>query len=180
MEASAQNDDKFTLDYSRRKHSSHEKSSATEISRDDMVMKNYQGELEKGLKNIVGPAFLMCGTYGFFLGIFQSARNHGFKNRPMKLIMSSIINTVGKQSSRFANAGASVGLVYCLTKKTVNFLFEEDLQGTSEFTRQVVYGFVTGCLFKSTRGVLPALLSGCLVAGFCGGLTCLPAKYKLL
>lgn len=171
-------DDKFVLDYSRRRHSGSQ--GHAEVSRDDMVMKNYQGELEKGLKNLVGPAFLFCGMYGFFAGIFQSARTLTFKNRPKKLILTSIINTVGKQSSWYANSGAALGLLYCLTKKTVNFIFEEDLQDLSDVNKQLVYGFVTGALFKSTRGLMPALLSGTLLSAFCGGASYLSDKYKLL
>ena len=173
--AKAPADDKFVLDYSRRKHSA-----SNEVSREDMVLKNYQGELEKGLKNLVGPAFLFCGGYGFFLGIVQSARTLTFKNRPKKLIVTSLINTVGKQSSFYANAGAAIGLLYCLVKRAVDFIFEEDLQGMSLVQRQFIYGFTTGALFKSTRGLMPALLNGVLVSSFCGGASYLTTKYKLL
>jgi hypothetical protein len=170
-----QGDDKFVLDYSRRKHSA-----STEVSRDDMVLKGYQGELERGLKNLVGPAFLFCGAYGFFLGIVQSARTLTFINRPKKLIMTSLINTVGKQSSFYANAGAAISLLYCLVKRGVDFIFEEDLQGLSLIQRQFIYGFITGALFKCTRGFYPALLNGVLVSSFCGGASYLTTKYKLL
>ena len=172
-------DDKFVLDYARRRHSGGPQGS-TELTRDDMVLKNYQGELEKGLKNLVGPAFLLCGMYGFFAGIFQSARTLPFKNRPKKLIITSVINTVGKQSSFYANAGASIGLLYCLNKKVINFIFEEDLQGLSDVSKQVVYGFATGALFKCTRGLLPALLSGVMTASFCAGASYLSTNYKIL
>ncbi len=171
-------EDKFVLDYSRRRHGGGQ--GGHEVSRDDMVLKNYQGELEKGLKNLVGPAFLLCGMYGFFAGIFQSARTLSFRNRPKKLIITSIINTVGKQSSFYANAGASLGLIYCLNRKVITFLFEEDLADLSDTGKQVVYGFTTGALFKCTRGLLPALLSGCLVAGVCGGASYFSHKYKIL
>jgi len=167
-------DEKFVLDYSRRKHSSNE------VSRDDMVLKNYQGELERGLKNLVGPAFLFCGAYGFFLGIVQSARTLTFKNRPKKLIITSLINTVGKQSSFYANAGAALGLLYCLVKRAMDFIFEEDLQGLTLTQRQFIYGFTTGALFKSTRGLFPALLNGVLVSSFCGGASYVTTKYKLI
>jgi hypothetical protein len=174
---SQQADDKFVLDYSKRRHSS---SHGTEVSREDMVLKGYQGELEQGLKNLVGPAFLLCGTFGFFKGIVQSARTLTFKNRPKKLIITSLINTVGKQSSFHANAGAALGLLYCLTKRAINFLFEEDLANLNDQQKQAVYGFTTGALFKSTRGLYPAILNGILVAGFCGGTSYLNKKYKLI
>jgi hypothetical protein len=167
-------DDKFVLDYSRRKHSQ----SSHEVSRDDMVMKNYQGELEKGLKNLVGPAFLGCGAMGCFIGIAQSLKTRStFKNRPRKLLITSFINTIGKQSSFYANAGASLGLLYCLTKRGVNFIFEEDLQGMSDINKQLIYGFVTGAIFKSTRGLLPALLSGVMMSGVCAGGSIFATKY---
>ncbi len=174
-------DDKFVLDYSRRGHGSRGGApQGAEVSREDMVMKNYQGELEKGLKNLVGPAFLLCGMYGFFAGIVQSARTLTFKNRPKKLIITSVINTVGKNSSFYANAGASLGLLYCLNRKVINFIFEEDLQEMSDMNKQVVYGFTTGALFKSTRGALPALLSGVMLASFCAGASYISTKYRIL
>jgi len=183
MSATRSEDDKFTLDYARRGHSGgahHKQGGSVEISREDMVLKNYQGELEMGLKNLVGPAFFICGMYGFFAGIVQSARTLTFKNRPKKLIMTSVINTVGKQSSFYANNGASLGLMYCLTKKTLNFLFDEDLQDMSDTGKQAVYGFVTGAIFKSTRGLLPALLSATLLSGFCSGVSYVSKKYNLI
>jgi hypothetical protein len=171
-------DDKFVLDYSRRRHSSGQ--AGHEVSREDMLLKNYQGDFEKGLKNVVGPAFIMCGMYGFFAGIFQSARSLTFRNRPKKLIVTSVINTVGKQSSFFANAGASLGLIYCINKKGINFLFDEELQNLSETGKQIVYGFCSGAMFKCTRGILPALLSGIICASFCGGVSYFYEKSKML
>jgi hypothetical protein len=56
--------DKFLLDYSRRRHSgsgSNAPAGQTEISREDMVLKNMHGELEKGMKNIVGPDAVYTG-----------------------------------------------------------------------------------------------------------------------
>lgn len=164
-------DDKFTLDYSRRKHSGQH-----EVSRDEMILKNYQGELEGGFKNIVGPAFLFSGIYGFMNGIVSSARTITFRNRPKKLVITSLINIVGKQSSKYANSGAALGLVYCLTRKTVNFIFEEDLKDLSDSTKQAVFGFATGAIYKCTRGLGPSLFAGTLTAGFCAGFTHL---YKL-
>jgi hypothetical protein len=171
-------DDKFVLDYSRRRHSSNQ--GGHEVSREDMVLKNYQGDLEKGLKNIVGPSFLICGMYGFFAGIFQSARSLTFRNRPKKLIITSVINTVGKQSSFFANAGASLGLIYCFNKKVINFLFDEELQNVSNTNKQFIYGFCSGAMFKCTRGIFPALLSGVIFASFCGGAYHFSEKYKII
>jgi hypothetical protein len=98
----------------------------------------------------------------------------------MKLVLTSLINTVGKQSSFYANTGASLGLVYCLTRKTINFIFEEDLQELTDIQLQFIYGFASGALFKSTRGFQPALLTGILVAGLTSGMCYVNKKYQLI
>lgn len=169
-------DDKFTLDYSKRRHSKTEK---PETSRDEMVMKNYSGELDKALKNLVGPAFIGCGFLGFLTGIAQSAKNVTFKNRPKKLIFTSVLNTVGKQTSRFSNIGAALALMYCLDRKIINFLFDEDLQGMSAIQKQAIYGFSTGFIFKFfTKGLASGALAGTLMAGLCVGATLIMDKAK--
>lgn len=91
-----------------------------------------------------------------------------FLNRPKKLIVTSVLNNVGKQSSRFANAGASLALLYYFTKQIVSYTFDEELQNFSEFQKSLTFGFITGMLYKCTRGLYPAILTGsmtCVAAG---------------
>jgi hypothetical protein len=115
----------------------------------------------------VSKVLKTAGIFGFGYGLFKSARELTFRNRPKKLIATSLINMVGKQATRCANAGASITLMYCFLKKIINFVFEEEIQGLSPLQKQFFYGFITGALYKSTRGVKPMLLSGTLTAVAC-------------
>lgn len=173
--------DRITLDYSKRKHSGGSHGTGTaEISRDELRL-HTGGELERQLKNIVGPSFLFCGVYGFMLGLAQSARDLGkFKNRPKKLIFTSVLNNVGRHSSKYANAGAALGLWYCISRRMVNFLFDEEIKDLKDIEKQAVWGFVAGAMFKSTRGILPAMLTGTICASFCSGMSYLSNKYKFI
>ncbi len=87
-----------------------------------------------------------------------------FLNRPKKLLMTTLINNIGKQSSRFANAGASIALLYYFTKQIISYTFDEELQNLNEFQKSLLFGFLTGALYKCSRGLYPALLSGSLTA----------------
>lgn len=111
-------------------------------------------------------------------GIFKSARELPFKNRPKKLIATSLINMVGKYTTRFANAGASITLLYCLIKKITNFIFEEELQNLTPLQKQLLYGFMTGAIYKSTRGLKPMLLCGSLTSVACVAITEIYDKYS--
>lgn len=110
---------------------------------------------------------MKAGLLGFGIGLFKSARELTFKNRPRKLIVTSMINMVGKHSSKCANAGASVTLLYCILKKVINFIFEEELQTLTPIQKQALYGFMTGVIYKSTRGVMPMILCGTLFSSIC-------------
>ncbi len=74
---------------------------------------------------------------------------------------------VGKHTTRCANAGASITLMYCMLKKVINFIFEEEIQVLSPIQKQFLYGFITGALYKSTRGLKPMLLAGTLTSVAC-------------
>ena len=91
-----------------------------------------------------------------------------FLNRPKKLIVTSVLNNIGKQSSKFANAGASLALLYYFTKTIVSYTFDEGLQYLTEFQKSMLFGFLTGALYKCSRGLYPALLAGSLT-GLAGG-----------
>mmetsp|Transcript_30764 Transcript_30764/g.31971 ORF Transcript_30764/g.31971 Transcript_30764/m.31971 type:complete len:193 (+) Transcript_30764:13-591(+) len=136
-----------------------------EKKKEDLMIDNSEFEV---LKNFVGPSYIMGAFYGVASGIFLSTREVTFKNRPKKLIASSVINIVGRQASKFANAAGCLCLLYTLVRKSTNYLFDDDLEDLSISQKQLVYGFLTGFLFKSSRGLYPSLFSGSLMAIFCG------------
>jgi hypothetical protein len=170
---SSDNVDKFNLEFSSRGRRSHHHQ---ELSKDEMLMKDYYTDLNKLMHNLVGPAFLGGAGGGFFYGLSQSIKyciEH--KNRPKKLLLSAGLNTVGKNCSRFANTAAAVSLLYCLNIRAVSFLFDEELQELNELQRQIVYGFSTGFIFKFfTKGLASGLLVGTMV----GAVSTIPYFYK--
>lgn len=119
------------------------------------------------LRNLVGFGYIGFGIYGFFNGLFRSSKEVVFKNRPKKLIATGVINIVGRQVSKFANAGACLFLLYSITRKTTNYLFDEELESLTPIQKQFVYGFLSGAIFKCSRGWKASLF-----AGTCMGLGC--------
>ena len=149
-------DDKFTITNLKRDG---RKNESRTLDREDLIMQNYSGDLEK-MKNYIGPAFIGCGTFGIFAGIFNSARELTFKNRPKKLVITTFLNIIGRDCSRFANAGASITLLYCLLKKVITFVFSEELSELTENQKTAIYGITTGMIYKSSRGIKSLLFFG--------------------
>jgi hypothetical protein len=170
---SSHNEDKFNLEYSaRRKHSD----SSHGLTRDDLVIKDYYGDLGRLMHNLVGPAFLFGAAGGLGYGFIQSAQywmQH--RNRPTKLLFSASLNIVGKNCSKYANVLAALALLYCFDKRAINFMFKEELEGLDEIQKQFVFGFSTGFIFKVfTKG----LASGLLAGGLMGAASTLPFVYE--
>lgn len=130
-------------------------------------------------KNLVGISYISFGVYGLFNGLFRSTKEITFKNRPKKLIVTSVLNIVGRQVSKYANAGACLFLLYSISRKSINYMFDEEIQPLSGIQRNFIYGFVSGAFFKCSRGIGPFFL-----AGTCMGLTCAGIvklyEYKLI
>lgn len=121
------------------------------------------------LKNLVGPSYLGFGIYGFFNGIYKSTKEITFKNRPKKLIVTNLLNVIGRQASKYANAGGCICLIYGLIRKTTSFLFEEELQALLPYQKEFIFGFLSGAVFKSSRGLGPSLFAGSLLGLSCSG-----------
>jgi hypothetical protein len=168
------NEDKFNLEYSaRRKHSD----STQGLTRDDLVMKDYYGDLGRLMHNLVGPAFLAGGAGGILYGFMQSVQYWSIhRSRPSKLLFSASLNIVGKNCSKYANVLAALALLYCFDKRAINFMFKEELEGTTELQKQIVYGFTTGFVFKVfTKGIASGLLAGALM----GSASTLPFLFEV-
>jgi len=78
--------------------------------------------------------------------------------------VTSVLNMIGKQSSKYANAGASLAVLFYFTKTITSYTFDEELQGMDELYKNAIFGGVTGMIYKSTRGLYPALFAGALAA----------------
>lgn len=119
------------------------------------------------MQNLVGPSYILSGFYGILLGVYMGTRTITFKNRPLKLITTSMLNLMGRQMSNKANAGGALVLLFSLTKKSINFMFDDDMEDLSKTQKHGIYGFVCGALFKSSKGFGPSMLFGSIFSGFC-------------
>ena len=138
-----------------------------EQEKNDLILEN--SEFEQ-MKNFVGPSYVGAGLYGMFYGIYLGTNQITFRNRPKKLIVTSMLNFMGKQTAKHANAGGCLCLIYSLVRKSTNYLFDDDMEGLSMTQKQMVYGGLTGMIFKSSRGYKPAFLFGTIFSVFCGSL----------
>ena len=82
--------------------------------------------------------------------------------------MNSYVNNVGKTSARFGNNVGGAILMYIITGKFLNFLFQEEFDDFTNIPVQnAVFGGVTGAIYKCTRG-RRAMLMGSLVGASIG------------
>ena len=74
---------------------------------------------------------------------------------PRKLIMNKFFNKMGRSGLGYANKWAAASLLFGITGSSINLFFEEELQKLPNYQRNILYGGVTGCLYKSTLGGIP-------------------------
>lgn len=112
---------------------------------------------------------------GFLVGLGRGLKSGIPKSfsMPKKLIMNNFFNSVGKETSRLGNAFAGAGLMYYLIGGVLNLVFEDELEGLSALQKNTICGALTGSLYKSTLGVVPAVVGGVLGASLIAGLTLL-------
>ena len=83
------------------------------------------------------------------------------------MLANNYLNNIGKASSRFGNYVGAAVVLYIAVGKTLNFVFQEELENFNEMQRSALFGAMTGGLYKSTRGLRASVLSSFLGAG-CG------------
>ena len=59
--------------------------------------------------------------------------------------------------------------MYCILGNSLNALFEDELASFTDIQKNVLFGAVTGGLYKSTLGVIPFFVGAGLGAGLIGG-----------
>ena len=76
------------------------------------------------MASIVGPSYILAlfggGFYGMTIPPPPKAR------RTTRILLNTYLNNVGKTSSRFANNTAAAVLLYIVTGKLINFIFQEE------------------------------------------------------
>ena len=125
-------------------------------------------------KCIVGPLFFFGSVVGVCKGLFHSVKTLKHIKQmnkeypyPKKILMTTFINIMTEHSLKCANAFGGIGLVYFFTKQGINFMFEQQIKKLNTIHRNTLYGFVSGMVYKSTRGIGPSLLCGVLFGNCC-------------
>ena len=100
---------------------------------------------------VIGPSYFLAFTVGGLIGLSKVPPERS--RRTYRLMINNYLNNIGKTSARFGNnVGAGIFL-FLVVGKSLNFVFYEELEGTSETAKNALYGAVTGSLYKSTRGL---------------------------
>jgi import inner membrane translocase subunit TIM23 len=89
--------------------------------------------------------------------------------RTKRLLVNNYLNNIGKTSARFGNNAGGAIFLYLLVGKSLNFVFQEELENLGEIGRSAIFGAFTGAIYKSTRGFRPIIFASILGAG-CGSL----------
>lgn len=138
--------------------------SSPRLTKESLLVTHTDTDMEQ-MRNIVGPIYICAGLMGAGLGLVSSFNTNFSQRRPTKLIVSSALNSIGKSSNKYANAAAGLAVIYSINRSCTQYLFKEELEYLNEKQKAGFYGFSAGLIFKSTRGLAPALFAGTLFGG---------------
>ncbi|MCJ1350912.1 MAG: Mitochondrial import inner membrane translocase subunit tim23 [Icmadophila ericetorum] len=109
-----------------------------------------------------GVTYLSALTIGGAWGLVEGL-NRSPASAPPKLRLNSVLNSITRRGPFLGNSAGVLALVYNLVNSGIGHW-----RGKHDAVNSVVAGALSGCLFKSTRGVRPMAISGALVAGAAG------------
>lgn len=129
------------------------------FSREDLYLKGYSKGWEEKLTFTIGISYLAAGSLGLVSPIGR-------------LLIKTVTPYAMKPSGsflervpRYANKGACVSLMFCLTRKFIELIFEEELNEVSHQNKLLITGGLTGALYKSTLGLRPMVVGSLLGIG---------------
>lgn len=119
------------------------------------------------MASLVGPAYVGAFGSGIVWGMTHMPEARLARTR--RIMVSTYLDNVGKTATRFANNSAAAVLLYILTGKMINFVFQEEFDdfGIQNKYDNAIYGACAGALFKCTRGKRPMML-GAVLGACCG------------
>lgn len=136
------NEEKFTL-------------KPVQQQRDNMYIEGYGKRWGEKLTFTVGISYITSAVIGLVVGVSNANRAVG-KYRQLKAYHS--VNTIMKTGTRFGNASAAASLMFCVTGKLVDLVFEEEIQDYGRSVRNSLSGALTGAFYKSASGLRPMLV----------------------
>jgi len=108
-----------------------------------------------------GVTYLTGLTVGGALGLQEGLRKSA--GQPPKLQLNSVLNSVTRRGPYLGNSAGVVAIIYNCINSGIGAL-----RGKHDAANTIAAGFLSGVLFKSTRGLRPMMISGGIVAGVAG------------
>lgn len=104
-------------------------------------------------------ALAIGGTWGLVEGL-----NRLPPTAPPKLRLNSALNAITRRGPFLGNSAGVVAMMYNGINSTIGYY-----RGKHDSLNSVAAGGISGAVFRSTRGVRPAMISGGIVASIAGG-----------
>ncbi|KAH8890912.1 Tim17-domain-containing protein [Thozetella sp. PMI_491] len=108
-----------------------------------------------------GTTYLAALTLGGAWGLQEGLRRSA--GQPPKLRLNSVLNAVTRRGPFLGNSAGVVAIAYNCINSYIGYL-----RGKHDSANTVAAGFLSGALFKSTRGVRTMLISGGIVGSVAG------------
>jgi hypothetical protein len=89
------------------------------------------------------------------------------RRRTFRFQRTFLLNEAGKHTSYYGSRCAAVALIFFLLRKSLTYIFEEELELIPTWTHVPIFGALTGALCKCNMGVKSAALAavvGCVTA----------------
>ncbi|KAM4068077.1 tim17/Tim22/Tim23/Pmp24 family protein [Hirsutella rhossiliensis] len=102
-------------------------------------------------------ALSMGGAWGLQEGLRRSA------GQPPKLRLNSVLNAVTRRGPFLGNSAGVIAITYNCINSLIGYL-----RGQHDAANSILAGFLSGAVFKSTRGVRPMLISGAMISSVAG------------
>ena len=110
-----------------------------------------------------GVAYLGALTMGGVWGLAEGL-NRLPATAPPKLRLNSVLNAVTRRGPFLGNSAGVVAMMYNGFNSTIGYY-----RGKHDWANSVTAGVISGMIFKSSRGLRPAMVSGGIVGSLAGG-----------
>ena len=108
-----------------------------------------------------GVTYLAGLSIGGAWGLQEGLRKSG--GQPPRLRLNTVLNAVTRRGPFLGNSAGVVAIVYNCTNSLIGYL-----RGKHDSANTIAAGFLSGVLFKSTRGVRQMMISGGIVGSVAG------------
>ena len=115
----------------------------------------------------IGSTYLGFGALGLLSGMLF-AKKPAFRIPTRRMYFSYYLNNMSHTTFNYANNASAAAMIYCLMGWGLTLGFENEMALLTPYQTNLMVGFLTGGIYKSTLGFGPAMvgaLSGLVLAG---------------